>query len=68
MAEILHLAGTQSTAHTQELGSRSAGTQVSAEAIAESLTPGRDQADTLLGLEGLVQLPDRRKGCRVLRL
>ena len=68
MAEVLHLAGTQRTAHTQELGSRPAGTQVSAGAIAERLTPGRHQAGTLLGLEGLVQLPDCRKGCRVLRL
>lgn len=68
VAEVLHLAGTQRTAHTQELGSRPAGTQVSAGAIAERLTPGRGQAGTLLGLEGLVQLPDRGKGCRVPRL
>ena len=47
VAEVLHLAGTQRTAHTQELGSRPAGTQVSAGAIAERLTPGRGQAGHL---------------------
>lgn len=65
VAEVLHLAGAQHTAHTQELGSGPAGTQVSAGAIPERLTHSRGQAGTPLGLEGLVQLPDHRPGCRV---
>lgn len=68
VAEVLHLAGAQHTAHTQELGSRPPGTQMSAGAISARLAQIRGQPGTSLWLESRVQLPDCRPGCGVLGL
>lgn len=65
MAEVLHLAGSQHTAHPQELGSRPWGAQASTRTIPERLTHSRGQAGAPLWLQGLGLLADHRSRCRV---
>lgn len=63
VAEVLHLAGAQHTAHPQALGSGPWGAQVPMGTTPERLTHGRGQTSAPLGW-----LVDHRPGCGVLGL